>query len=258
MLRALIWDVDGTIAETERDGHRVAFNRAFERHGLDRQWDVSTYGRLLEVAGGLERLLSDMAQWPDAPPSDAAREALARRIHATKNAIYGELVAAGAIAWRPGVRRLMDRCADEGVVLAIATTTSRANVEALMSGALGGYWATRFGAIVCAEDAPPKKPDPLAYRVALARLGIDAGDAIAVEDSPNGVAAARAAGIATLVTRSDYFRDAAFDDATAICDDLDSPLRWGGGVAPRVDVATLRRIVEVRTESPPPGPPPCR
>ena len=244
MLRALIWDVDGTIAETERDGHRVAFNRAFEEHGLAWRWDVATYGRLLDVAGGRERLLHDMRSRDDAPSSETARKELAQRLHATKNAIYRTLVEDGGIAWRPGVMRVMDECTAAGVALAIATTTSRSSVDALVTHALGPRGLSRFAAIVCAEDAPAKKPDPLAYRIALERLGLDAAAAIAIEDSPNGVLAARAANITTLVTRSDYFRSACFEDATASCDNLDQRVSWSGGEASRVDVAQLRRLLD--------------
>lgn len=222
MLRALIWDVDGTLAETERDGHRVAFNGAFESCGVPWRWDCATYGRLLQVTGGYERILRDMADRPEAPPAGPAREALARELHRRKNALYEGLVAGGRIALRPGVRALLDQCTAWGVMSAIATTTGRGNVDALLRANLGEHWESRFRAIVCAEDAPRKKPDPQAYLVALQRLGIEAGEAIALEDSPNGLAAARAAGIATVVTRSAYFLDCAFDGALAVCADLAS------------------------------------
>ena len=243
MLRAVIWDVDGTLAETERDGHRIAFNQAFERCGLAWRWDSPTYGRLLAVAGGYERLMSDLSRHDDAPTDPEARAALARRLHDLKNAAYATLVAKGGIALRPGVRRLLDEGAAAGVMQAIATTTSRANVVALLAGALGPAWERRFAAIVCAEDAPSKKPDPLVYRIALQRLGVDPSEAVAIEDSPNGVDAARAAGLAVLVTRSDYFRDADCA-ATATCDDLDSPLEGGGIRSPRVDIDGLRSLID--------------
>nr|MCU0889753.1 HAD hydrolase-like protein [Rubritepida sp.] len=133
MLRALIWDVDGTLAETERDGHRVAFNLAFEEHGLPWRWDAVHYGALLAVTGGRERLLHDMAARPDAPADADEREALARRLHATKTRYYTALVERGAIALRPGVHELLDECTAAGLPMAIATTTTRANVGALLA-----------------------------------------------------------------------------------------------------------------------------
>ena len=232
MLRALIWDVDGTLAETERDGHRVAFNGAFEALGIPWRWDVDTYGRLLRVTGGYERILHDMASRTDAPASQPEREALARELHRRKNALYEARVATGGIALRPGVRGLIDECIDWGVMTAIATTTGRGNVDALLRANLGEYWESRFRAVVCAEDAPRKKPDPQAYLLALQRLGIEADEAIAIEDSPNGLAAARAAGIATLVTRSAYFGDCTFDGALAECDDLAAPAPVRSPVVP--------------------------
>jgi HAD superfamily hydrolase (TIGR01509 family) len=223
VLRALLWDVDGTIAETEAQGHRVAFNLAFAEAGLAWRWDLSRYAALLEVSGGRERLLHDMAARPDAPPELAAREALARRLHRIKTAHYARIVAEGMIGARPGVLRVMAECDDARIAQAIVTTTSRANVEALLPGLLGGAWPERFAAIVCAEDAPSKKPHPQAYAVALARLGIGPAEALAVEDSPNGLQAATAAGVRCCVTRSAFFRTAAFPGAALVCDDFDGP-----------------------------------
>ncbi len=220
-VRALIWDVDGTIAETERDGHRVAFNAAFEMLGLPWRWDIAHYGELLRVTGGRERLLHDMATRADAPRGAAEREALARELHRRKNAAYAELVAQGAIRARPGVLRLMAEARGAGLVQAIATTTSRSNVDALFARLLGADWQGGLAAVVCAEDAPLKKPDPQAYRLALQRLGVAAAEAFALEDSPAGLQAARAAGIACGIVRSIYFADAGFDGAAWVRGDLD-------------------------------------
>jgi HAD superfamily hydrolase (TIGR01509 family) len=222
-LRAIIWDVDGTIAETEAEGHRVAFNQTFEAHGLPWHWDLPTYGRLLDVTGGRERLLAFMQGRADAPATTEAREALARVLHQDKNAFYAELVARGGIAARPGVRRLMDACTRERVALAVATTTSTSNVEALFTSLFGTGWRTRFAAVVCAEDAPRKKPDPQAYQLALQRLGVAPHEALAIEDSPNGLKAARAAGIPCGITRSAYFADAVFEGAVWVRANLDQP-----------------------------------
>ena len=243
-LAALLWDVDGTLAETERDGHRVAFNRAFEAFGLPWRWSVAHYAALLAVTGGRERLLHDFAQRPDAPASAAAREALARRLHAHKNAVYAEIVAAGGLALRPGVAALIDEAAAAGLRQAITTTTSRANVDALLRAAFGPGWQRRFAAVVCGEDVARKKPDPEVFRRALQGLGLPAGAALAIEDSPPGVAAARAAGVAVLVTRSVYFADDAVEGALAVGPGLDRREGWqppprAAAAAPRVTLADL-------------------
>ena len=204
MIKAVLWDVDGTLAETEHDGHRVAFNRAFEQSGLGWYWDEARYATLLAVAGGRERLLVDMAARDDAPPP-AMREALAAALHISKNGHYARLVAGGAVQLRAGVRELMDDCDAAGVVMAIATTTSRGNVEALCDANFGSEGLRRFAAVLCAEDAPTKKPDPTVYRRCLARLDLAAHEVLAIEDSPAGVAACHGAGVPVLVTHSRYF-----------------------------------------------------
>jgi HAD superfamily hydrolase (TIGR01509 family) len=221
-LRLVMWDVDGTVAETEEAGHRVAFNRAFEEAGLPWRWDVARYGELLQVTGGRERLLRDMDDRPDAPADAVQREALARQLHAAKNAHYAAIVNAGGIPARPGVQRLMDELAAAGVAQAVVTTTSRANVDALFPRLLGADWLARLATVVCAEDAPLKKPHPQAYSLALQRTGVAASEALAIEDSPNGLQAATAAGVGCLITRSLYFRDGDFTGARRVVDGLEA------------------------------------
>lgn len=238
-LRALIWDVDGTLAETERDGHRIAFNAAFEALGLPWRWDEARYGELLSVTGGRERLLHDMASQPQAPHSAEAREALVRQLHRLKNERYGQIVAAGRLPLRPGVAALMADCRRAGLPMAIATTTSRVNVEALLGAHLGAGWAQDFAAVVCAEDAPRKKPDPQAYGLVLAQLGIAAHEALAVEDSPPGVRACLAAGVPVVVTRSVYFASADVAGALAVGPGLGSRSGWLG---PRLNSAHGTRV----------------
>ncbi len=215
-LKALLWDVDGTIAETERDGHRVAFNLAFEACGVPWRWDEAHYGRLLRITGGRERLLHDMRGRTDAPVLAAERDRLAAEVHARKNALYAKLVAERGIALRPGVAELMDECLQRGVRLGIVTTTSRVNVEALLSTHFGARWHERFAVVVCGEDVARKKPDPEVYRRALEALTIGPLEAVAVEDSPGGVAAARAADVPVIVTRSAYFPNDTVEGAIAI------------------------------------------
>jgi HAD superfamily hydrolase (TIGR01509 family) len=207
-LRALIWDVDGTLAETERDGHRVAFNQAFEALGVPWRWDVSRYGQLLATTGGYERLMVDMQSQPLAPLAVDERSRLAHRLHGLKNEAYAALVRDGRIPLRPGVRALMGDCAREALPMAIATTTSRANVDALLGVHLGSAWRQHFEAVLCGEDAPNKKPDPEVYLRTLQQLGLAADQVVAIEDSPPGVAACLAAGVPVVVTRSVYFEQA--------------------------------------------------
>ncbi len=214
-MKALLWDVDGTLAETERDGHRVAFNLAFEALGLPWRWDEVHYGRLLAITGGRERLLHDMQSRSDAPALSQQREALAAELHARKNAHYAQLVRQG-MPLRPGVRELLDEGAADGVRMAITTTTSRSNVDARLGAHFGPRWAGRFDAVVCGEDVQRKKPDPEVFERALQRLRLGPLEALALEDSPGGVAAARAAHVPVLVTLSAYFEGATLEGAVAI------------------------------------------
>jgi HAD superfamily hydrolase (TIGR01509 family) len=213
--KVLLWDVDGTLAETERDGHRVAFNRAFEACGVPWRWDEAHYGKLLRITGGRERILHDMRSRSDAPPP-AERDRLAAELHAKKNAFYAEMVAQARVPLRPGVPELLQECLERGVRLGIATTTSRSNVDALLRVHFGADWRSRFAVVVCGEDVGRKKPDPEVYRLALQALGIGPLEAVAIEDSPGGVAAARAADIPVIVTRSAYFPNDTVEGAIAI------------------------------------------
>jgi HAD superfamily hydrolase (TIGR01509 family) len=226
MIQALLWDVDGTLAETERDGHRVAFNRAFEALGLPWRWDVPRYGQLLAVTGGRERLLFDMRTRGDAPALDAERQQLARELHRLKNSYYAEQVARGVVPLRAGVAELIEEAAQRGLQQAITTTTSRDNVEALLGRHLGRGWRRGFAAVVCGEDVSAKKPDPEVYLLALHALGIGPLQALALEDSPGGLAAARAAHVPVVVTRSAYFAGEAVEGVVAVGPGLHTRDGW--------------------------------
>ncbi|RPI12520.1 MAG: HAD family hydrolase [Lysobacterales bacterium] len=243
-MQALLWDVDGTLAETELDGHLVAFNAAFEALEQPWRWSPERYGELLRVAGGFERLLADLRTQPSTRELDEdVRRALARRIHVVKNQRYSQLVSGGALPLRPGVRELFDECAAAGVCMAVVTTTSRGNVQALLSAQLGSDWSQRFATIVGAEDAPDKKPDPQAYRIALERLYVQGRDALAIEDSPAGLRAATCAGVPCVITRSRYFPDDPVPGALAVGPGLGSASGWTpavGTASPRVGLAELR------------------
>jgi beta-phosphoglucomutase-like phosphatase (HAD superfamily) len=207
MLRALVWDVDGTLAETEHDGHRVAFNQAFAEEGLGWHWDEALYHDLLSTTGGKERM---WRWWQQVDPAAAAApEAPARiaRLHGRKTAIYGDLVARGVVQLRPGVARLLLAARAEGLVLAIATTTAPENVQALLQATLGADSPGWFACIGAGDVVPRKKPAPDVYHWVLQGLGLPAGACLALEDSAPGSTAAVAAGLPTVVTRSRYTAD---------------------------------------------------
>jgi HAD superfamily hydrolase (TIGR01509 family) len=213
---ALIFDVDGTLAETE-EVHRRAFNDAFASAGLGWHWDPATYGQLLRVTGGKERIRA-FAMRRTTVPLLSNREIA--DLHRIKNERYAELIASGSCPLRPGVEALLRSARRRSQRLAIATTTSRANIDALLSVALGDDWAKWFEAIVAGDEVPVKKPAPDAYLVMLARLALPASHCIAIEDSRNGLIAASRAGIPVLFTRSAYFRGDDCSEALLAVDEL--------------------------------------
>lgn len=194
---ALLWDVDGTLAETELEGHRRAFNRAFRAAGLPWRWDRQLYLELLSISGGRERLSHFLMQVEGRHPSPDRIDALQQ----DKQRHYAALVAAGELRLRPGVERLMHEASQAGLPQAIVTTSGRSAVAALI-GRLLPQQDALLRLRVCGEDVQRKKPDPEAYRLALARLDLAPAAVIAIEDSGNGVAAAVGAGLPVLVTRS--------------------------------------------------------
>jgi HAD superfamily hydrolase (TIGR01509 family) len=213
---ALIFDVDGTLAETE-ELHRQAFNHAFACQGLDWQWDRAVYKDLLRVTGGKERIRAHHERLRIAAPLSDVDIA---ELHRIKTAHYAELVETGCCPLRPGVTDLLIAARARGQRLAIATTTSHGNIDALLSRALGKRWAADFDAIVAGDDVRLKKPAPDVYVEILARLKLDASDCVAIEDSANGLIAASRANIPVLITRSMFFRDDDFSQARVVLDDL--------------------------------------
>jgi HAD superfamily hydrolase (TIGR01509 family) len=245
MLSALIFDVDGTLADTEA-AHRDAFNAAFAEAGLGWHWDELLYTRLLGVAGGKERILH---YWKTIDPQEAggrmAQETV-DAVHRIKTRHYETMVRGGRISLRPGILRLICEAHAHSVPMAIASTTTPANIEALLHVPLGSGWRSLFAAVCDASTAANKKPAPDVYLAALDALALPPDACLAFEDSENGLRAARAAGIPTLVTPTAYTAGHRFDDALLILPylgDPDHPLpqhipgadqRWA-------DLAALRR-----------------
>jgi HAD superfamily hydrolase (TIGR01509 family) len=250
MLRALLWDVDGTLAETERDGHRVAFNEAFAQAGIAWRWSEAHYGELLAVAGGRERLLCDMGGRRDAPATDAERDTLARSLHRLKNAHYARIVSQGQLPLRPGVRELLEECVSAALPMGIVTTTSRSNLEALLRRHLGSDWERRFAVVVCAEQAPRKKPDPQAYLCALESLRIAPHETVTIEDAPAGITAAQRAGVPLVITRSYYFPATSAAGALAAGPALDSTAGWQPPADPHAMRIDLEQIMRWHARAP--------
>jgi len=247
-LQAVILDVDGTLADTERHGHRVAYNQAFADMGADWSWSESLYGDLLDIDGGQERLSHYLESYqPEFTPNEG-RDAFVGAAHERKNRHYHDLLASGRVPLRPGVERLMQQVRAAGLRLAIASSSMRANVRALIEHGLSPGAFDWFEAVVTGDDVATKKPDPEIYQRVLERLDLTAADCIAIEDSRNGCDAALAAGLATVVTTSSYTANQAFDGAVVVADSLGEPdepwhvLAGDGGGASHLDVATLRGL----------------
>jgi HAD superfamily hydrolase (TIGR01509 family) len=221
MLQALIFDVDGTLADTEA-AHRAAFNQAFDQEGLDWHWDEALYTQLLDVSGGKERLMHYWAQrHPEVRDVDGAgvRDTIAR-LHELKTAAYEAMVNDGAVSLRPGVLHLIGAASQAGLQLAIATTTSPVNIAALLRGAIGADWRQFFGVVEDASTAAVKKPHPQVYRQTLQRLQRPAGQCLAFEDSSNGLRAATGAGLATVITPTQFTANHDFSAALKVLPNL--------------------------------------
>ena len=198
-IEALIFDVDGTLADTE-EAHRVAFNLAFERCRLGWVWEPAEYRELLKIAGGKERMTSYIGGMAVDAAERRRLATMVPEIHAEKTRFYSSFIADGAVQFRDGVERLLDEAAEAGCKLAIASTTTAVNIDALLASTLGSRGLDMFSVIACGDQVRAKKPAPDIYELALRSLGLLPEHAIAFEDSPNGLRAARAAGIATVVT----------------------------------------------------------
>lgn len=215
-LRAVIFDVDGTLVDSERDGHRVAFNAAFAEAGLPDHWQVEEYGTLLKVAGGAQRL----AFWfeRNGRPVEQARE-LARRVHRDKTRIMAQMASDGHIRARPGARELIERLRSHGVRLHVATTGTRAWVQPLLKHAFGDP----FDTVTTGTEVSVLKPSPAVYLDVLIQTGLSPDQAVAVEDSANGVRSAVAAGLRCVAASNAYTRTDDLSAAVLVADGLDDP-----------------------------------
>ena len=218
-IKAIIFDVDGTLADTE-DAHRKSFNKAFAEGGLDWNWDVALYDKLLKVTGGKERIKYYVENWLPDFKKPADYDGFVKNLHAVKTGHYTAMLRGGAIPLRPGIKQLIQDARKAGIRLAIATTTTPENVSALLEVGLGKDWAKNFDANGCGDIVPHKKPAPDIYNWVLNELKLAPQDCIALEDSNNGLRSALAAGIKTYVTTNPYTHRQDFAEAAAVFDDL--------------------------------------
>jgi beta-phosphoglucomutase-like phosphatase (HAD superfamily) len=247
-LKALIFDVDGTLADTERDGHRIAFNQAFSDFGLDWHWSVDLYGELLRIGGGKERMRYFIEHYSPIYDQEADLDTLIPEIHVYKNKLYAKLLSDGKIPLRPGVKRIFQQARNEGVLLTIATTTSTENVSALLEQMLDKDAMSWFEVIGAGDIVPAKKPAPDIYTYVLDQLGLDAESCIAFEDTSTGLAASTGAGLQTIVAVSDYTREQQFDDAAIVLNHYGEPdmpfevIRGDANGATYLDMELIRKI----------------
>ncbi len=221
-LKAIIFDMDGTLADTE-DIHRLAFNRAFAEFNLGRQWSVEEYRRLLSISGGKERIRNDLQQRGVVPNEHEDLWHFAEFIHKRKSDIYREMLVAGHIQLRQGVKRLIEDAIASNITLAIATSSSQKNVETLLLNALGENALTLFPVIVTSDIVEDKKPSPAVYQLALAELGLEPENCIAIEDTRNGNRAAIDAYLKTVITTHLYTVDDDFSGASLVVEQLGEP-----------------------------------
>lgn len=221
-LQGLIFDVDGTLADTE-EIHRQAFNATFAQFGLAWEWTPALYARLLAVSGGRERI-AHFAQSVD--PARCAQPDFTnfvRDVHRAKTACYAELLQRGQVRLRSGVERLLHEARGQGLKLGIATSSAWSNLKTLLDGNLPGEWPTWFCAIETCDSVDTKKPSPAVYQAVLRRMGIPAAHCLALEDTENGLKSARAAGLTTVITAHAFTRADPFEGAAAVLDGLGDP-----------------------------------
>jgi len=221
-MEALIFDCDGVLVDTERDGHRVAFNRAFAALGFSFEWSVEEYGELLKIAGGKERMRSyfDRVGWPVDPVD---QDALIKRLHALKTDFFIQLIETGELPVRSGINRIVDEADAAGTKLVVCSTSNERAVSGVVERLLGPGRHAKFSAIFAGDIVSRKKPDPAIYRLSIDRLKLNPGRCLVIEDSHNGLLAAVGAGIACAITTSAYTVTEDFSEAVAVYPELGDP-----------------------------------
>jgi HAD superfamily hydrolase (TIGR01509 family) len=239
MIEALIFDCDGVLVDTERDGHRVGFNRAFAEFGIDAEWSVELYAKLLLVAGGKERMTAyfDEFGWPEGADSAEAKGELIKQLHLTKTAITAGLVGEGGLPLRPGIARIVDEAIGADVRLGVCTTSNPKFIDAVLD-LLGPTRKAAFEFVHAGDCVAKKKPDPEIYQLAQQTLGLPPRRCVVIEDSRNGLLAAKGAGFPCLITTSTYTIDEDFAEADKVVSEL--------GDAPGIQV-TLADLAELVT-----------
>lgn len=219
MIKALIFDCDGVLVDTERDAHRVGFNRAFKEFGIDAEWDVELYGKLLLVAGGKERMRAyfDEFGWPEGADTEEAKSELILNLHLKKTEITSGLVS--DLPVRPGILRIIDEAIEAGVKLGVCTTSNPKFIDAVLD-LFGAERKAKFDFVHAGDVVAKKKPAPDIYLLALETLGLPASDCMVIEDSRNGLRAALGAGLPTLVTTSTYTVEEDFTGAAKVVSEL--------------------------------------
>ena len=226
-MTAIVFDCDGVLADTERYGHLPAFNRTFREFGLSLEWSEEEYGRKLQIAGGKERMASELTpafiRANDLPTDPDALAAVVAAWHKRKTQLYMEMVAAGALPPRPGITRLIGAALDAGWTLAVASTSAEPSVRAILRNAAGAERADRFAVVLAGDCVPHKKPAPDIYLLAVEKLGVDPAEVLVIEDSRIGLEAASAAGLPCLVTVNGYTQDEDFGAAVMVVSSLGDP-----------------------------------
>jgi HAD superfamily hydrolase (TIGR01509 family) len=240
MLKAIIFDCDGVLVDTERDGHRAGFNRAFKQFGIDAEWDVPLYGKLLQVAGGKERMRAyfDEFGWPAGSATADQKDALIKDLHKAKTEITAGLVGEGALPLRPGVSRIVDEALAAEVILGVCTTSNPRFIDAVLD-LFGPERKAKFGFVHAGDVVARKKPDPEIYELAKQSLKLPVHQCVVIEDSRNGLLAAKGAGLPTLITTSTYTVDEDFSEADRVVPEL--------GDAPHINI-TLADLGELAAE----------